>query len=208
MNSNVLQVILPNVQKLLSAVRIGNHERAIPFLQEYEWTPEMEEYFSKTIFLLHEACLGGSVTIVQELQKRIYKTNFSMMLETKNNDDVVPLHIACREGHFEVVKLLLECRKCTINIKSGVKCKTPLHFACESGNINIVKLLLENGAQKDVQSRSSGSYPVHVAARYGHVEVMEEFADFIDVEDSFRNTPLNIAIRHNQVKMVEFLLMK
>ena len=65
--------------------------------------------------------------------------------------NVVPLHIACREGHHEVVKVLLKDDIDTVNIESGTNCKTPLHYACEKGDKDIVDLLLESGAQKNAQ---------------------------------------------------------
>ena len=57
-----------------------------------------------------------------------------------------PLHYACNEGHFEVVKSLLEK---DVNIHAvGENDRTPLHHACENGHVEVAKLLLEKGADE------------------------------------------------------------
>jgi len=44
-----------------------------------------------------------------------------------------PLHHACREGNFGVVKYLLESRVPSVSERNGNN-KLPIHLLCESGN--------------------------------------------------------------------------
>ena len=61
-----------------------------------------------------------------------------------------PLHYACREGNFEVVKLLIE-NGANVNIKNDYSTIYPIFDAiCSMSNkksyLSIVQLLIENGA--------------------------------------------------------------
>ncbi len=65
------------------------------------------------------------------------------------------MHIACKSGHPEVVKLLFE-HKADIEAVDDND-KTAFHFACENGNIEVIKLLLEEGANINVLSEEFGT---------------------------------------------------
>ncbi|KAH6987331.1 hypothetical protein BKA56DRAFT_669000 [Ilyonectria sp. MPI-CAGE-AT-0026] len=82
-----------------------------------------------------------------------------------------PLHIAAREGHHDVVKLLVE-EGFLIGARDGDG-RTPLSYACEGGHIESVQVLLSkkrfaavNSTDKDLRT------PLSYAAAEGHVDVL------------------------------------
>ena len=103
-----------------------------------------------------------------------------------------PLHRASRVGDIEAVKLLL-AEGADINAVSSIN-ETPLFLALE--HKNVVDLLLEHGASVDAQ-RFDGWAPVHWAARYGRLEVLNTLLEHgVRVNDSSTDhgTPLSLAV--------------
>ena len=45
------------------------------------------------------------------------------------------------------------------------------HFACEEGHLEVARLLVDSGANKEATC-ADGSRPLHLAALYGHVEIL------------------------------------
>lgn len=155
---------------------------------------------------LHDACLFGDEWIVEKL----LDSGADALIT--NDENLIPLHIACREGFTEVVKVMMRMRfdKCSEMVSSyDNQYNTPLHFACRSGNVEIAKLLFLNRADPTA-IKEDGITPLHIAAREDFVEIAEVLLQFegldINVRDDELNTPLHLAARFNNIEMIEFLL--
>lgn len=165
---------------------------------------------------LHEACLSGETRIVEMILEKLKKGG-SVNLLLANDKVLTPLHIACREGYVDIVKLLLKYgfnqRDKLVTAKDNEQ-GTPLHLACENGlegNDIIVQSLLLNKA--DILAKmENGVTPMHIAAHYGHVKVMdmlhssgESIFEAVDDDDQ---TPLHCAAENNREEMIAYLLDK
>ena len=164
---------------------------------------------------LHEATLSRNASIVSELIQKLTKVKLYENLTEKeyhNSEELSPLHIACRDGLFEIVEMFFDGIEQHKNKVKGlansraVKGKTPLHFACQCGDERIVSLLMQRGGE--ILRNENGSLPIHIAAQYGHVGVVDRILDgsSIDEVDNYQNTPLKIATRYGRVEMIEKLL--
>ncbi|KIK76337.1 hypothetical protein PAXRUDRAFT_835399, partial [Paxillus rubicundulus Ve08.2h10] len=107
---------------------------------------------------------------------------------TRSESGATALHGACRHGHLEVVKCLLDGPNIVTDPDVGMAYKqanaielvdinvtdaysgTPLCSACEGGHIEIVKLLLQNAADVNAQG-SHSSTPLRSACYRGDIEV-------------------------------------
>lgn len=69
------------------------------------------------------------------------------------------LHVACQEGHLELVKHLLRKRERHV-LEQDSDGLTPLHYASRKGHFHVCKLLLEEGAISNAQS-NEGIAPLH-----------------------------------------------
>ncbi|KAG7073014.1 ankyrin protein [Colletotrichum scovillei] len=90
-----------------------------------------------------------------------------------------PLCAAAREGHCEIVKLLIHRDAAEILIKSGATVDlhldngdgtTPLSVAAYEGALNVIELLLEHGADRNIKS---GKYGGILGAAFSGISAMK-----------------------------------
>uniref|UniRef100_A0A8C5U805 Ankyrin-1 n=1 Tax=Malurus cyaneus samueli TaxID=2593467 RepID=A0A8C5U805_9PASS len=173
---------------------------------------------------LHVAAFMGHLPIVKTLLQRGASPNVSnVKVET-------PLHMAARAGHTDVAKYLLQ-NKAKANAKAKVR-HTPLHITAREGHMDTALALLEKGASQTCMTKAGqtdgtvslsqegqpppvlqqkGFTPLHVAAKYGKVDV----AELLLAHDAHPNaagknglTPLHVAVHHNNLEIVKLLLPK
>lgn len=78
-------------------------------------------------------------------------------------DGLTALHLAAREGHIEVVEILIGAGAET-GTTTRIGDYTPLHLAGGAGNAGVVGALLGAGADPGAVTTSSGVTPLHLAA--------------------------------------------
>jgi uncharacterized protein len=117
------------------------------------------------------------------------------------------LHVASRNGHTEIVEMLLE-KGADVNAKTNEGI-TALIRASEKGHTETVARLLEKGA--DVNAKDSDGWTALMwASRNGHAEtvtiLLEEGAD-VNAKDNYflGSTALDIAIKKEHPEIVKLL---
>ena len=123
----------------------------------------------------------------------------------KGYKGITPLHSAAYQREFEMVQVLLKYMA-DVNARDGYG-ETPLHFVSEDHShrfggpdptlsaSNVARLLLEHGADANAP-RDDHSTPLHVAARYGRVEVVHvllEHGANVTAEDKYGSTASQLA---------------
>jgi len=99
--------------------------------------------------------------------------NYRANVDTIGNEGWTPLQYAAREGHSEVLSLLLD-HGADANARTGDH-RTALHLAAAHGRVNIVEVLLKRGADPHAQTDNrqtafrlaSGQYRVHMRRLIG-----------------------------------------
>ncbi|KXJ74392.1 hypothetical protein RP20_CCG013771 [Aedes albopictus] len=94
--------------------------------------------------------------------------NPSVDINARNEDSIVPLHLAAEHGNSVIVELLVT-RKASIDVLNSKK-YTPLQKAAEKGHTNIVKILVANGANIKYTGKDT---PLALAASSGNLETFE-----------------------------------
>jgi len=119
-----------------------------------------------------------------------------------------PLSWAARNGHLNVVRVLIEQYRLPINVQN-FDGETALSLAVLSGHYEMTKLLIERGANLNMANMRSES-PLHQAAAMGYGVLVrllvEEGGAYVDAEDECGDTPLHFAVREDKVEIVEYLL--
>ncbi|QBB84304.1 hypothetical protein DEJ70_06355 [Wolbachia pipientis wAlbB] len=117
-----------------------------------------------------------------------------------------PLHMAAGNGHYNVVKLILD-NEADIDV-AMTNGRSPLHMAAQNGHYNVVKLLLEHGAIVGNDDKK-GCTPLHLAAESDHIDVvkllLEHEAD-VNVATIEGYSPLHIAAQNGHYNVVKLLL--
>ena len=134
-----------------------------------------------------------------------HKTSLAKEVDTEG---MTPLHYACQQGHFNVVKAhesLLEVKEIWDAQNSDFD--TPLHLSCESLSVQIVCFLISKGANVNVKNKKLLT-PLHIVTRHGHVDIakmlLQERAQ-VNCRDNRGYTPLHYAAEVNSTELVDLL---
>ena len=132
---------------------------------------------------LHLACANGYWSIAATLLEPVryhetkLNTNYEIPyqkipqnLEIANYDGKTVLHLAVMNGHYDIVKLLID-KRADINARDGKTGRTILHEACLDGNLDLVKYLL-SCKKCNINARAfDDSTPFDFARIRGHTEI-------------------------------------
>lgn len=198
------------------ACQVGNNEAVKLLIDRKDIKLTAKDVHGDTP--LHEACFHGRLEIVTALLERIKEskgTAVESAITAKNDLGLTPFHLACREGHSKIVSTLLTFSGNHRELVECVDCEdsTSLHLACQSDKADIVESLLNEGASIDVFNHN-GVSPVHVAAQFGSVAMMEVLVDHegfkrwevVNMQDNYHQTPLHFASEYGKKDMVEYLI--
>ncbi|BFZ06099.1 hypothetical protein BsWGS_09138 [Bradybaena similaris] len=105
------------------------------------------------------------------------------------------LHYACRNGHLQTCKILLDYQA-DVNATTQSSKATPLHRASYMGHDEIVSLLLGHNADPGATD-CDGMTPLHKAAENDHAKtvaiLMKANPDAANVEDNRVRKPVDLA---------------
>ena len=168
--------------------------------------------------ILHFAAIYGYMGVATCIVNKIstFTKNEEEMKQYLNIQDYkgrTPLFYAAAEGWSRVTKLLVT-RGAALEICTNEKHiqpgSTPLMACCEKNTPECSKVLLDHGASI-AHTRKDGADATYIAARYGHLEVIEQIIERENIETiinrpTFRGrTALLTAAFHGHILVVRQL---
>lgn len=172
--------------------------------------------------VLHLACEKNLAGIIRLVLTVSSAADVKRLLETTNKSDNNPIHIACRHGALEAVKVLVEegqdlpNRTSLVAREGGGKSSktsvTPLHAACVGGNLALVQYLAGfNGVS--LESRcSDGTSCMHLACVADALDIVKFLAvkapSLMQAKSAQAFTPLTTCAGFLAAKCAPFVLEK
>ncbi|TKS68207.1 Ankyrin repeat domain-containing protein 26 [Collichthys lucidus] len=157
------------------------------------------ELKDKDLGKVHKAASVGDLAKLKQLAKK----NDINQLDKENR---TALHIACANGHVDVVQFLLES-KAKLNLCDNQN-RSALMKAVQCQHEPCVSMLLENHADPNLVD-INGNTALHLAANIPSIStaasLLEHEAD-INAQNKEAFTPLTVAVREDHIEMAEFLL--
>ncbi|WJZ88072.1 hypothetical protein VitviT2T_007404 [Vitis vinifera] len=116
----------------------------------------------------------------------------SSLLQQPNEKGDTPLHLAAREGHWKVVKNLIDAAKklgegdtergavadCTVILRMINNDKdTALHEAVRNHHPEVVKLLIQDDPDFAYGANAEGNTPLYIAAEWGFGDLVQMILD-------------------------------
>ncbi|XP_061576840.1 ankyrin repeat domain-containing protein 26-like isoform X9 [Cololabis saira] len=155
----------------------------------------------KDLSKVHKAAYQGDLAKLKQLAKK----NDINQVDKENR---APLHIACANGHAEVVQFLVGSRA-NLNLCDNQN-RSALMKAVQGQHEHCVSILLENDAQPnllDVNGNTALHLAVNIPSVSTAVLLLQHGAE-INAQNKEGFTPLTVAVREDHIEMAEFLLKK
>ena len=152
------------------------------------------------------AAASGKLKTLQFILQRGGKV---IDIDARGPEGRTALHAAAIEGHVDVIELLLT-NGADINAESETGA-TPLVLAAENGKLETLQFILQHKDKiANIEAKGvGGGTALHVAAREGHVDIIELLftngAD-INAESETGATPLVLAAENGKIEALQFIL--
>ena len=155
---------------------------------------------------LNFAINGGHLDCI----KYIAENGGDGMMDEENDNELRPLHLACLQGHFDIIQYLVEEH----NVNTGAvddDCWTALHYATVYGDLDIVRFLVEEHDVDVDATEVDGWTPFHCAANTGHLDVVKYLLEELQVDRDalvrkVRQNALHLASSEGRLNVVKYLI--
>ncbi|KAK4453700.1 hypothetical protein QBC34DRAFT_434467 [Podospora aff. communis PSN243] len=171
---------------------------------------------SEGLTLLHLAACRSNADVARRLLRLDGNHAIQLKTPSRNASGLAlqsPLHIAAREGHRGIVKLLID-EGFPVDARDG-EGRTPLSYACEGGHLEVVQILLAKKRFAGINiTDNNRRTPLSYAAAEGRVDVVAALLGDGRVDSNARDAEGKTALiraaqhGHNDTAVVLTMLAK
>ncbi|XP_014230726.1 nuclear factor NF-kappa-B p110 subunit-like isoform X1 [Trichogramma pretiosum] len=120
-----------------------------------------------------------------------------------DENDYTPLHRAIVGGYNTCLKILLKYSS-KLNLDSlSDSGWAPLHMAAKTGSLDAVKALIKSGANVNITDNSYGRSALHIAVDHNHLHIVKFLVENTKIEVNMKNMGGNTALHTAAVKKCE-----
>ena len=149
---------------------------------------------------LHHSARSGSYWLLK------YFVDIGTNIGSRNNLGWNCLHIAAKNGHLNLCRILMDKYKLHIYLRD-YNGWTALHHCTENGSYDLVKAFAGMGADINLQD-NSGMNCLHIAAKNVHLNLcktlIEKYKFEVDMADSEGRTALHIAAENRSYDLIRY----
>ncbi|CAH0395611.1 unnamed protein product [Bemisia tabaci] len=178
---------------------MGSNLDVLKFTFEQTSNSDLRDVMGQTP--LHVAAKYGNSGIIKYLLER------DLQVDAPDNFRNTPLHVAAKCGQDEAIKILLMKDASTFDRDQHTL--TAVHYAIRCNMIDVAKILLEREENVDSNECSSGFTPLHIAAEFGCLEIvnflLSKKAD-VHKTTEYGWVPLHAAAFYGHLEVVEALI--
>ena len=192
------------IQVFLMASRLGELSLIKKVVEDLKWNPDVRSTDQQTP--LYIACLHGHINIVRYFLKlpNYRPTNDACFAKT--------LFEACKQGHFDILKLAIETGKCDPSAVRDKYRRTLLHIVCQHGLIDMTQyLIIEQGCDLNIRDEENRT-PLHSACLSGHINTVKYLTSrkecILNARNSSKRTPLHSASIRGHIDILQYLINK
>ena len=179
------------------------HQNVVEFLMK--WDINTAWLCRQKVALLHQSCLLNVTRALVEDHK--YNP------ESRDKQGRSFFHMACHQGHVDIVKYLVSTCQCSIACQDSKNVDTPLHLACKQRNLCIAEILTTG---KDIDTacqyqNQEGKTVLHYCCRNGWLDVTRTLVEKHHCHpdrwvDNDGETPLHKACFEGHMDIVMYLV--
>jgi ankyrin repeat protein len=176
---NFLTTDMDDLTPLHSAV-VNDHLPIVKLLVKSQRVPNMLERKDRTGRTpLYIAAQLGRSDILTFLVKQTFRNKADV--DATQNDGSTPLHMACRNGHLECVKILHDKGKANVELSNHKELR-PLHAAVLSRSCEIVEFLYKNCAADLNVLDSANRSPFYLAAQNDDFALVKQISQYDGID--------------------------
>lgn len=135
---------------------------------------------------INYACKYGDFKTIEFLLS--HNTPSESFINKQDFEGLLPLHVVAREGHYHLIKLLID-HGAEVNILDGFNKWTPLFYAALEGHVKTTQELVKFGAKLDIVD-NDGYNVLYYCIIEGHINVLNEIL-------KIENNILNCSTKHS-----------
>ncbi|KAL6454821.1 PHO81 Phosphate system positive regulatory protein PHO81 [Candida maltosa Xu316] len=126
---------------------------------------------------INYACKFGDYKILEYLLSNEKSQELiSKLLNQQDVEGLLPLHVASRQGHYKLIKLLIQYGA-EVNKLDGFNKWTPIFYAASEGHVKTTQELVKFGAQLNIVDED-GYNVLYYCVVEGHIGVINELLSY------------------------------